>query len=167
MQTLGIRLWPKPMQGRHTHKFDFDGMNAHNFFFPVETTINDVQECDVHRMYFDWIGFAPIFIWRQSSMQWNLPFHAKFPFAKCRQRERMNDTILIEIQRNNRKYSSIIYLLFQFWYSTLRRLCASCWCAVGFYVRFFSWRFSSNTKFESIFSHGRKDGKIFHRMHTA
>lgn len=166
MQTLGIRLWPKPMQGRHTHKFDFDGMNAHNFFFPVETTINDVQECDVHRMYFDWIGFAPIFIWRQSSMQWNLPFHAEFPFAECRQRKRMNDTILIVIQRNNRKYSSIIYLLFQFDV----RLCVGCALVAGVRLVFmfiFLWRFSRNTKFESIFSHGRKDGKIFHRMHTA
>lgn len=113
----------------------------------------------------NWFRFD-VFIWRESfPFRMNSQHHEQ---DKVKRRERArewqaNQTILIKIQRNNRKYSSIIYLLFQFWFELLRRLRCG---AVDFDVRFKVRR--RNTKFESIFCHSEeKRWEIFHRMHTA
>lgn len=135
----------------HTHNlFFFFSVFANRWSSRIRYSSNEFR--------LNWFRFD-VFIWRESfQFRMNSQHHEQDRVKdRARERERQaNRNILIKIQRNNRKYSSIIYLLFQFWFELLRRLRCG---ALDFDVRFKVCR--RNTKFESILPWWKeKDGKF-------
>lgn len=160
MQTFIERLWPKPLLGHALATFILMEWNVHNvFLFHKFLVLLLLKSMFIVFVYIDSIGFASIFIWRQSSRFIRVPCRSEEPFRK---------------RRNKRKYSSMYFFvcsfdyLFTFSIFILYFVDDFAFFSSSSFVRLifmFVLRLWGETKFESISLWKRWE--IFHRMHTA